>query len=823
MRSFVARLRARRVRVAAGLVVAALAVAITATALAVHDEAFELDGNIDKASPAGGPEVDWNDDIVGVDANGFSTPKTSLPPGFSAATAGPDFTTTTRGGVEVAETGDDSTFTTNSKDILNISAQWRCVHANNVTDKGDLVNTYGVAYTNAAGEVILYFGAEKNDASGTNDIGVWFLQDPTVNCTDTQGGNGTAFNGSHVKGDTLVVSEFTNGGSNANITAYKWDPTDPAAVNNLVQLGTSGRCDQIDGSNPPLDDRLCAITNRLGPLNPPWKTWDKDGKTLDTMDTQQFYEGAINVSAFGLSPCVNTLLTNTRSSKETTATLYDFARRQFSVCDANIKITPDDVNEVGQSHTFTVTVNKTFGGTESPVAGVKPTVTLTDANGAVNTISENTCASTGTNAQGKCTVTFTSQTAGTVTGHAAADVPLSASASKHVETDGQGSNSGDAVKRFVDSKISIGPDDVNKVGDPHTFTVTVLQDDGLTAAQGGDGVTGFGPAVDSAGRPVKPDVTLTDSGGAVNAISSNTCPDPGADSHGECAVTFTSNTAGTVVGHAAVTFEVSGVSISRETDTTHGSSGDATKVFVAGTLAWIKHDNAGLLQGGATFEVCRTHDFNSQTGQFDDIADVCVSVPDDTDGVAGPGLDQDPDAGEFLLTGLVLGRYTVRETLAPGGFVPDPFIGSADLTIESPDATIEHTFVNNRPIVKLTEFGYTNTPTGNPTSGVVSGTTVYTVKIKNFGLATSILTGSLAVSTDASSGTLACTPTNPLPLDDAALEINEEVSFSLTCIYTDLNDGAKVTADLIATYETNGLIRMVSGSPASITFTVQKD
>ena len=40
---------------------------------------------------------------------------------------------------------------------------------------------------------------------------------------------------------------------------------------------------------------------------------------------QQFYEGGINVSAFGLNPCISTLLTDTRSSVSTTATLYDYA------------------------------------------------------------------------------------------------------------------------------------------------------------------------------------------------------------------------------------------------------------------------------------------------------------------------------------------------------------------------------------------------------------------------------------------------------------------------------------------------------------------
>src|SRR5215218_4631554 len=224
MRTFLARLRAGRLRLTAAVVVGVLALALSGTALAVHDETFELDGNLNEADSAGTGDVDWNNDIVDVSATGFSTAKASLPAGFSAATAGPDFTTTTRRGVDVAETADTSTFTTNSKDVLDIGAQWRCVKANNVTDKGDLVNTYGAAYVNAANELILYFGAEKNDASGTNDLGVWFLQDSTVDCTDTQGGSGTAFTGSHRVGDVLVVSEFTGGGSTATITAYKWDP-----------------------------------------------------------------------------------------------------------------------------------------------------------------------------------------------------------------------------------------------------------------------------------------------------------------------------------------------------------------------------------------------------------------------------------------------------------------------------------------------------------------------------------------------------------------------------------------------------------------------
>ena len=113
-------------------------------------------------------------------------------------------------------------------------------------------------------------------------------------------------------------------------------------MNNLVQLGTSGIC-----GAPGTDDRLCAITNVSNQVNPPWKTWDKDTGSLDFIAPQQFYEGGINVSAFGLNPCISTLLTNTRSSVSTTATLYDFARVPFDVCKTKAGVKFNDLDADG--------------------------------------------------------------------------------------------------------------------------------------------------------------------------------------------------------------------------------------------------------------------------------------------------------------------------------------------------------------------------------------------------------------------------------------------------------------------------------------------
>lgn len=379
--------------------------------------------------------------------------------------------------------------------------------------------------------------------------------------------------------------------------------------------------------------------------------------------------------------------------------------------------------------------------------------------------------------------------------------------------------------------ITITPDDTNSVGENHTFAVN------LTATIGGT----TGPAPD--GTSVN--VTLTNTLGAVNSISSNTCNtgaiDPGTGVNGVgtvnglCSVTFTSPTAGTVTGHASATLQGQ----TFQTDGTGNNSDDAVKQFIAGSLAWVKRDNAGALQGGATFTVCRTHNLNTSTDPdtFDLITapGVCVEVVDD---VLAPvdtpttAKDQNAAAGRFSLTGLRLGRYTVKELTAPPGFVPDPDTETVDLTLALPNGTITTDFVNQRPILKLTEFGYTNAPTGTPTAGVVSGTTTYTVKVKNFGGASVSLSGQLAVS-KTGGGTLSCTDGNTKSLSatlDAAGGTTVEATFTLACTYTTLDDGAVVTANLQGaggtggvTYTTNGTTRTASGTPATISFTVQSD
>src|SRR4029079_7744764 len=141
-------------------------------------------------------------------------------------------------------------------------------------------------------------------------------------------------------------------------------------------------------------------------------------------------------------------------------------------------------------------------------------------------------------------VTFTSATAGQVIGNATTSLSvggLNLTRDTNPATAGVGAGpngSGPATKTFVDARIIIAPNDTNEVGQPHTFTVTVLEDNGDGLDTDGDGST-FDPA---GGESVT--VTLTNSNGAVAnpagpfVVVTNAL--------GQGSVTFSSTTAGLV-------------------------------------------------------------------------------------------------------------------------------------------------------------------------------------------------------------------------------------------------------------------------------------
>src|SRR5207237_5466771 len=131
--------------------------------------------------------------------------------------------------------------------------------------------------------------------------------------------------------------------------------------------------------------------------------------------------------------------------------------------DAKIALSPDATNEVGQAHTFTATLWEDTGDGSGfqPAAGEHVDVALSNLDGASFALdaAASTCDDAGANtdANGQCTIVFTSSTAGTVTADASANVSVAGSASFTVQTDGSSGNGSDSVKTFVDANIQITP------------------------------------------------------------------------------------------------------------------------------------------------------------------------------------------------------------------------------------------------------------------------------------------------------------------------------------------------------------------------------
>lgn len=693
----VLRSRGRSTRRRAAILGSALAltagVLVAAPTSALPLNQFEIDANI--ADAAGGGD-DWAglfDDTTG--PAGSSIRFTGIVDDFFP---GNDPTTFTGG---------------HSKDDLFVEGAdpsdptdgW--LHTSGSTpDKAEIENAFAAAYlapdqpngdADSLDDLILYFGADREAVNGSTNVGFWFTKQSIAPQAAGDFGPGV-----HENGDTLVLSEFTNGGGTPGVQVWQWDdggagPTCPSGLTaanvgcmdndgtlRLKYLGV-GNCDTA---------HACAVVNSGSISGVPWDYVPKAGKTPpNTYPAAAFIEGGVNISALsgGGQPCISNFLAETRSSPSIDAVLLDFVQSDFQVCGANIQITNPGVNEVGQAHTFTVTVNKSFAGSNSPATDAHVSFTLTPADGALpvvnNTLS--TCDDAGDNVDnnGQCTIVFSSATAGTVVGSASATLTVGGQTFTP-STDGTNGSSGTVTKRFVDAEIDLSPlTDTNGITENHVVTITVMNDLG-------------GAAGNVAATVGHVDVTLTATNGAVVSLNagdttcdvSATVHGAGADNldgSGQCTVAFTSNSAGTVTTHATVSIptSVTGLAgvLTRSSDGLLSNSADAVKIFKDGSINWIKHDDLGALLPGATFWVCKTQNWNSNTASYDNIADTtagdgkandsrCFVVADDVSAIDNPDVvpDANNTGGLFLLSNITLGTYTIQEKTAPDGYAIDP-------------------------------------------------------------------------------------------------------------------------------------------------------
>ena len=100
--------------------------------------------------------------------------------------------------------------------------------------------------------------------------------------------------------------------------------------------------------------------------------------------------------------------------------------------------------------------------------------------------------------------------------------------------------------------------------------------------------------------------------------------------------------------------------------------------------------------------------------------------------------------------------------------------------------------------------------------------TVYTVKLHNYGTAAADLSNS-SLSITSGNSNLTCNGTQDagltLPITGTIAVNADSADLVLTCHYDHPNPKA-ITATLTVKYTTNGLERRASGSPATITYTV---
>jgi uncharacterized repeat protein (TIGR01451 family) len=411
-------------------------------------------------------------------------------------------------------------------------------------------------------------------------------------------------------------------------------------------------------------------------------------------------------------------------SNTTTATVHRV--------NAEISITGSGVNEVNNPHTFTVTVQEDLGDGNGfvPVpAGVPVTVTLQNTFGSTTTpLIYNVT----TNGSGQAFVTFTSATAGEVIGNASTTFSVLGVSLTRATGDTNAGDSGQVTKFFEDAQITIAPNATNGISEPHTFTVTVLENagdgSGYVAAQG-----------------VTVTVALTSPNNANPILESGSLTGP-TDANGQFQVTFTSSSAGDVIGNASTSFTLNGVTLTRATGDGLGESGStdsgpADKTFVSGTLKWLKVDgnNNNAPLGGATFLVTAT------AGTAASNSPGTATVVDNTGQAGYVGLDTDPRPGYFQLnafqnfdgtliplTGLAMGTYTVQEITPPTGYTLDPKVLPATLSLGAPNADLTgNPFVDTLPTLTITKAASSAT--------VVPGQTVsYTITVNNTGAGTAV-------------------------------------------------------------------------------------
>lgn len=270
----------------------------------LNDGFFSLDGNT--ADPNGAPLPD--------DWNSFFPPNT----GNTARATG------------IVNDATPAVFRNGSKDTQDVSA-WR-YDLGSSPPKDNMLNAYAAAYTattatstTSVGDLLIYFGADRDSFTGTASLGFWFFKNPVAR-DDANGRFVNPVTGgpaTHANGDTLVAFEYTNGGAVTEVKVYRWNNgalVDAGSVG-VSQTSTAGVfCDSAD--------RVCGSTNG-GALTIPWN---------GTIASGQFFEGGINITRMfqTADSCFAAFMATSRTSDTANASIKNFIVSSFPVCRVSV-------------------------------------------------------------------------------------------------------------------------------------------------------------------------------------------------------------------------------------------------------------------------------------------------------------------------------------------------------------------------------------------------------------------------------------------------------------------------------------------------------
>lgn len=280
----------------------------------------------------------------------------------------------------------------------------------------------------------------------------------------------------------------------------------------------------------------------------------------------------------------------------------DGAKVTETFVDGRVTFSPDATREIGTAHTFTLTAEQNLGnGAWVPAPSARFVVSRTNLNDASAGSATSGCQSSGTDANGHCSITVSSPTTGQVRVHVLSFFwTVSGQLIVRQSGDGNHGDGDNAIASFADGRITIDADSTNAVRDPHTFTVTVTKDVG-------DG-NHFVPAD---GVVVTP--TLTYGNGATSQPAGGTCS-TGTNVNGQCTIVVNSSTAGRVTVRGSAALTVGDATITRATgDGLPGDDPDRTKTFVDGQIT-IDAGAANALGGSHTYTVTVKKDLGDGAG-----------------------------------------------------------------------------------------------------------------------------------------------------------------------------------------------------------------